>query len=229
MAERILIVEDEPEVRAGLRTVLETEGYVVDEASDGRSGLELALERGPSLLLLDLNIPELDGFGVCRELRKRGATTPVLLLTARTDEIDKVLGFELGADDYVTKPFGVRELIARIRALIRRSIAPTDPQAEDTLCFGEVTVDLRRLSVARGEESFELYHYEAEILRHLVAHEGKAVSRSQLLDAVWGEDSFPTTRTVDFHVCNLRKKVEQDTSRPVHLQTVHGVGYRFVR
>ncbi len=227
MTQRILIVEDEPDMRRGLRTVLEAEGFGVVEAEDGREALERVTEELPDLVVLDLMIPELDGFAVCRELRAQGHTTPVLILSARGSEVDKVLGFELGADDYVTKPFNLRELVARIRALLRRA-GPSREDAE-VWRFGDVVVNLRRLQIDRGGEQFELYHYEAEILRYLLRHEGQVVSRAEVLREVWGDDSFPTTRTVDFHVCNLRKKLERDSSKPAHLLTAHGVGYRLVR
>ncbi len=227
MTQRILIVEDEPDMRRGLRTVLEAEGFGVIEAQDGREALERVTEDLPDLVVLDLMIPELDGFAVCRELRAQGHTTPVLILSARGSEVDKVLGFELGADDYVTKPFNLRELIARVRALLRRA-GPSREDAE-VWRFGDVVVNLRRLQIDRGGERFELYHYEAEILRYLLRNEGQVVSRAEILREVWGDDSFPTTRTVDFHVCNLRKKLERDSSKPVHLVTAHGVGYRLVR
>jgi len=227
VTQRILIVEDEPDMRRGLRTVLEAEGFGVVEAEDGREALERVTEELPDLVVLDLMIPELDGFAVCRELRAQGHTTPVLILSARGSEVDKVLGFELGADDYVTKPFNLRELVARIRALLRRA-GPSREDAE-VWRFGDVVVNLRRLQIDRGGEQFELYHYEAEILRYLLRHEGQVVSRAEVLREVWGDDSFPTTRTVDFHVCNLRKKLERDSSKPAHLLTAHGVGYRLVR
>jgi DNA-binding response OmpR family regulator len=222
---RILVVEDDPDLRRGLRKVFETEGFAVEEAADGPAGLAAALAGRPQLVILDIAIPGLDGFGVCRELRSRGAAMPVLILTARAGDVDKVLGFELGADDYVVKPFSVVELVARVKALLRRLA----PAAGERCRFGDVEVDFRTYKIQRPGKTAELYHYEAEILKALVQREGQIVHRNELLDAVWGKDSYPTARTVDFHVCNLRKKVEADPSRPRHIVTVHGVGYRFVR
>lgn len=227
MAKKILVVDDEPDVRRGLRTVLEAEGFLVLEAEDGPSGLEMGLSDKPDALILDLMIPRLDGYGVCRELRARGSTLPVLILSARSGELDKVLGFELGADDYLTKPFSIRELVARLRALIRRA-APPDEEVPE-LAFGEVLVDLRRYKACRGGRGVDLFHFEVELLKLLAGREGQPVSRAEILEKVWGEDSYPTTRTVDFHICNLRKKLEDDPARPRHLLTVHGVGYRFVK
>lgn len=186
----------------------------------------VASER-PRLVVLDLMIPGVDGLGVCREIRARGLKIPILILTAKSGEIDKVLGFELGADDYVTKPFSVLELIARVKALLRR--AEPQPGETNVLDLGDARVDLERYEVTRNGEITELYHYEAEILRLLVRREGRIVARDEILDKVWGEDSFPTARTIDFHVCNLRKKVEVDPRKPRHSLTAHGVGYRFVR
>jgi len=227
MRGRILIVEDEPDVRKGLRTVLEAEGFQVVEAADGTAGLEKAAAERPDLVILDLMIPGLDGFEVARGIRARGLTAPILILTARSSEVDKVLGFELGADDYVTKPFNVRELVARIRALLRRA-APR-PEAPERERIGEAVVDWKRLVVERGKKSFELYHYEAEILKLLLRRAGEVVSRNEILEQVWGADAYPTTRTVDYHVCNLRKKLERDAAHPEHVQTAHGAGYRLVR
>ena len=224
---KILIIEDEPDVREGLRKVFETEGFEVEECDNGDAGLARAGDGNPHLVILDLMIPGRDGLEVCRELRARGLTVPVLILTARSGEVEKILGFELGADDYVTKPFSVLELLARVKALLRR--AGVETGGPERFEFGDVEVDLKRYKITRAGKTVELYHYEAEILRILVLNEGDVVPRSRILDRVWGEDSFPTTRTVDFHICNLRKKIEEDAARPRHILTVHGVGYRFVR
>jgi len=222
----ILIVEDEPDVRAGLRQILETEGFAVLEASDGEAGLAVLESAQPDLLILDLMVPVLDGFQVCREVRSRGRLLPILILTARSSEVDKVLGFELGADDYVTKPFGVRELVARVRALLRRG-GPR-PGPNDRHVLGEAVIDFKRACVEVRGEKAELYHFELEILKLLVAREGEVVSRAEILNAVWGDEAFPTTRTVDFHIHNLRKKIEAEPSRPKHILTVHGIGYRLL-
>jgi DNA-binding response OmpR family regulator len=171
-------------------------------------------------------VPVLDGFQVCREVRSRGRLLPILILTARSSEVDKVLGFELGADDYVTKPFGVRELVARVRALLRRG-GPR-PGPNDRHVLGEAVIDFKRACVEVRGEKAELYHFELEILKLLVAREGEVVSRAEILNAVWGDEAFPTTRTVDFHIHNLRKKIEAEPSRPKHILTVHGIGYRLL-
>ena len=224
---RILLIEDEPDVRRGLRTLLEAEGFQIDEAADGDAGLAAARATPPDLVLLDVMMPGLDGFAVCRELRAGGARFPILILTARASELDKVLGLELGADDYVTKPFAVRELLARVRALLRRlDLAPGGGAVER---IGEATVDLNRAQVTRGEAVAELFHYEMEILKLLLAHRGEVVARAEILREVWGLDELPTTRTVDFHIGNLRKKIEAEPGQPEWIQTVHGVGYRLVR
>ena len=225
---RILVVEDEPDVRLGLRTLFEAEGMQVAEAEDGLKGLDLASSERPDLIVLDLMIPVVDGFEVCRQLRARGSVTPILILTARATEVDKVLGLELGADDYVTKPFAVRELLARVKALLRRSRIRPDTPAR--IQIGSTRIDLERQRAHREDgEVAELYHYELEILRLLLERRGEVVSRREILDAVWGENAFPTTRTVDYHVCNLRKKIEPDPAKPAFLLTAHGVGYRLTK
>ena len=221
---RILLIEDEPDVRHGLRKIFDAEGFMVEEAPSGELGLARVIEDAPDLILLDLMLPGLDGFQVCRELRAQGKITPVLVLTARSSEVDKVLGFELGADDYVTKPFGVAELVARVRALLRR--AETRPGEPGQVVIGNVRVDLKKYKIEANGELMELYHYEAVILKLLIRREGEVILREEILDTVWGRQS-PTTRTVDFHICNLRKKIEVDPAKPRHILTVHGLGYRF--
>ena len=227
MPPTVLIIEDEPDVRRGLRTILSAEGFEVDEATNGRDGLECLRASPPDLAIVDLMIPGIDGYQVCREARASGLRVPILILSARSTEVDKVLGFELGADDYVTKPFGVRELLCRVKALLRRG-GGGGIETTDVLRLGEATIDLERADVLRSGERHELFHFELEILKVLSRRAGKVVPRSELLDEVWGRDSYPTTRTVDFHVCNLRKKIESDASKPRFLQTAHGVGYRLV-
>jgi len=225
---RILLIEDEPDVRHGLRTVFEAEGHDVVEAPDGPSGLDAAGRERPDLIVLDLMIPGLEGFEVCRRLRAGGSVVPVLILTARSAELDKVLGLELGADDYVTKPFGVRELLARVRALLRRSRLRAG--TGDRVRLGEVEIDLARCRATHpGGAVHELFHFELEILKLLLDREGEVVPRREILGRVWGEDAFPTQRTVDYHVCNLRKKIERDPAEPAFLRTAHGIGYRLQR
>lgn len=223
----ILLIEDEPDVRTGLRTVFEREGHRVLEAASGPEGLDCVAGERPDLILLDLMIPGLDGFEVCREIRASGVVTPILILTARASEVDKVLGLELGADDYVTKPFSVRELLARVRALLRRS--RLKPDMPETVTIGAARVDLAQCRVTSPDgERRELFHYELEILKLLLERRGEVVPRQDILDSVWGDNAFPTTRTVDYHVCNLRKKIERDPAAPACLLTAHGVGYRLI-
>jgi DNA-binding response OmpR family regulator len=222
---RILVVDDEPQMVRGLVDNLRFEGYQTLAAADGREALALAAAEAPDLILLDVMMPGMSGWDVCRELRARGLTMPVIMLTARGEEADRVQGLELGADDYVTKPFGLRELLARIRAVLRR---PGPRQALETYAFGDVRLQLRaRLAFKAGRE-VKLTRKEFDLLRYLVEARGEVVTRDRLLDEVWGYEHFPTTRTVDTHVLRLRQKFEDDPERPRHIVTVHGQGYRFV-
>ncbi len=223
---RILIVEDDPAIRQGLADSLAAAGHEVQSAADGEKGFQMARREGIDLVVLDLMLPRKSGEDVCRDLRLAGVRTPVLMLTAKKEEMDKVLGLELGADDYVTKPFSLRELHARIRAILRRG-APAPPAVE-TLAFGSVTVDFRRQEAARGGVPVRLSVKEFAILKFLAAHEGEVVGRAQLLDEVWGYNAFPTTRTVDNYLLSLRKKLEDDPAAPRHFLTVHTAGYKFV-
>jgi DNA-binding response OmpR family regulator len=223
---RILVIEDETDLREGLQHNLEHEGYAVDTAADGREGLRKALTGDHSLILLDLMLPGLDGLEVLRRLRSEGRPTAVIVLSARGQDRDKVAGLELGADDYLTKPFGLAELTARIRAVMRRSQAKLASQGA-VMNFRGLTVDFRRFTVIRNGEEHQLSRYEAEILRALIDRRGEVVSRQDLLRHVWGYVHLPTTRTVDNHIARLRKKVEDDVENPRHVVTVHGLGYRF--
>jgi DNA-binding response OmpR family regulator len=223
---RILVVEDDPSVLRGLADNLRFEGYEVLTAADGETALRLTRERQPDLVVLDLMLPKLSGYEVCRKVRDEGRATPILMLTARSDECDRVLGLDLGADDYVTKPFSVRELLARVRALLRRA-QPARPMP-DELRFGDVVIDFRRYEARKGGRALELTRKEFGVLRSLAARLGEVVTRDELLNEVWGYDKFPTTRTVDNHLASLRAKLEADTTAPQHLQTVHGVGYKLV-
>ena len=222
---RILIVDDEPEMVRGLEDNLRFEGYQTLSARDGRRGLELATTEAPDLVLLDVMMPGMSGWDVCREIRRRGLDIPVIMLTARGEEADRVQGLELGADDYVSKPFGLRELLARIRAVLRR---PGPRQKFEEFAFGDVRIQLRGRRVFRGGEEVRLTRKEFDLLRYLVEHQGEVVTRDRLLDEVWGYEHFPTTRTVDTHVLRLRQKFERDPERPRHIVTAHGQGYRFV-
>jgi DNA-binding response OmpR family regulator len=222
----VLAVEDDPAILRGLSDNLRFEGYEVVTASDGETGYKLQAEKKPDLILLDLMLPRMSGLEFCRKLRAEGNQTPILMLTARSEEPDRILGLDLGADDYVTKPFSVRELMARVRALLRRSY----PEAElpDELSFGDIAIDFRRYEARRRGEPLEMTRKEFAILRFLASRSGEVVSREDLLNEVWGYESYPTSRTVDNHVAGLRAKLERDSSQPEHIKTVHGVGYKFV-
>jgi two-component system alkaline phosphatase synthesis response regulator PhoP len=220
----ILIVDDEPEMVRGLTDNLRFEGYRTLSATSGRDGLALALREVPDLVLLDVMMPEMSGWDVCRELRRRGVDVPVIMLTARGEEVDRVLGLELGADDYVTKPFSLRELLARVRAVLRR---PGPRQKFEEFAFGEVRLQLRGRQAFRAGREVRLTRKEFDLLRYLVEHRGEVLTRDRLLEEVWGYERFPTTRTVDAHVLRLRQKFEPDPEHPVYILTVHGQGYRF--
>jgi DNA-binding response OmpR family regulator len=222
---RILIVDDEPEMLRGLEDNLQFEGYQTVTAGDGKKGLALALSEAPDLILLDVMMPGMSGWDLCRELRHRGLDVPVIMLTARGEEVDRVLGLELGADDYVTKPFSLRELMARIRAVLRR---PGPRQKFEEFAFGSVRVHLRARQAFKGGHEVRLTRKEFDLLRYLVEHPGEVITRDRLLDEVWGYERFPTTRTVDTHILRLRQKFEDDPERPAHILTAHGQGYRFV-
>ena len=230
-AARILIVEDEKPLRMALADALAAEGFTVLEAADGAAGLELALKEDPDAILLDLMLPKKDGFSVLRELREDRLTTPVLILSARGEEWDRIHGFEYGADDYLTKPYSSRELILRLRAVLQRAAGATPGIDRDAgkARFGEVTVDFAGYTLTRGDQRFGLSRRELDLLRYLLDHAGEAVERERILDEVWGKDAFPTTRTIDTHVRRLRTKIEADPEAPRHLLTVHGVGYKLVR
>ena len=227
MAERILIVEDDPAIVMGLEDLLVGEGYLVDVAREGNQAIELYRNRKPDLIVLDIMIPEISGYEVCRQIRKRDAATPILMLTAKGQEPDKVAGLELGADDYVVKPFGVSELLARIRALLRRSRVREMKQCEE-LWFGDVRIDPQKLEGTKKGRTFALTARELRLLDLFNSHPGRVLDRSEILDEIWGLRYEGTTRTLDQHIANLRKKIEDDPGRPRYILTVHGVGYRFV-
>ena len=226
---KILIVEDEPQMRMGLRDNLEFEGYTVDTAEDGRVGLEKILENPYDLILLDVMMPHLSGFDVCKKAREKGIRTPVIMLTAKGEEIDKVLGLELGADDYITKPFSLRELLARIKAVLRRAgEAGNAPEASGEVTIGNLTVDFSTYDAYMDERAEPMSHKEFELLKYLWQHQGQTVSREELLNEAWGYEEFPTTRTVDNFILKLRKRIESDPARPRFILTVHGIGYKLV-
>ena len=228
---RILIVEDEAPLRLALADALRAEGHAVLEAADGEAGLALALREAPDLVLLDLMLPRQDGFSVLRALRKDRLDAAVIILSARGEEWDRVQGFEYGADDYVVKPFSLRELLLRVSAVAARKEGgvPGLDLAGGKVRLGDAVVDFAAYSVERCGRREGLSRRELDLLKYLLANEGRALDRNTLLNEVWGGDEYPTTRTVDMHVFKLRRKVEADPERPRHILTVHGVGYRFSR
>jgi two-component system alkaline phosphatase synthesis response regulator PhoP len=223
---KILVVEDEPNMVVGLRDNFEFEGYEVITARDGVEGLQLALEESPDLVVLDVMMPRMSGLEVCKQLRAQRASIPIIMLTARGQEVDKVVGLELGADDYVTKPFSIRELLARVKAVLRRTSVL--PKELDQHTFGDVEVDLRRCRVLRSGKALDVSSKEFELLKYFICHVGETLSRHQLLEDVWGYEHYPTTRTVDTHLVRLRQKLEPNPEQPQYFLTVHGTGYRFV-
>ncbi|HEX7959449.1 MAG TPA: response regulator transcription factor [Terriglobales bacterium] len=223
---KILIVEDEPNMVAGLRDNFEFEGYEVLSAYNGVEGLERALAESPDLVVLDVMMPKMSGLDVCKQLKAKRPSIPIIMLTARGQEVDKVVGLELGADDYVTKPFSIRELIARVKAVLRRS--RTLPKEHDRYLFGDADVNLHTCQVTRGGRDIELSAMEFELLKYFISHAGEVLTRDRLLEEVWGYDSYPSTRTVDAHLVRLRQKLEPDPEQPHFFLTVHGMGYRFV-
>lgn len=225
---RILLVEDEEGLILTLGDRLRSEGFEVATAADGESGYAEALGKPFDLLILDLMLPKKNGYDLCRDLRQRGIMTPVLMLTAKGETIDKVLGLKLGADDYLTKPFEMAELLARVEALLRRSGASNgQPGATDAFRFGEVAVDFRRAEVMKRNEPIDLSAMEFKLLQFLIENRGRVHSRDHLLDEVWGYDAMPSTRTVDVHIAWLRQKLEENPKHPIFIQTVHGMGYKF--
>jgi two-component system alkaline phosphatase synthesis response regulator PhoP len=223
---KILIIEDEPDMVLGLKDNFEFEGYEVATASDGASGLERARTVKPDLVILDIMLPTLSGLEVCKTLRGEGFQAPIIMLTARGQEIDKVVGLELGADDYVTKPFSIRELLARVRAILRRTEGTKKRLSRYT--FADVELDFEAYKAKRGGEPLELSPREFELLRYLIERKGETVSRDRLLEDVWGYESYPSTRTVDTHIAKLRAKIGDSGSEPSHILTIHGVGYKFI-
>jgi DNA-binding response OmpR family regulator len=222
----VLIVEDDAAILRGLKDSLRFEGYETLTATDGESGYRLASERKPALLILDLMLPKMSGLEICRRLREDGFAGKILMLTARSEETDCVLGLDLGADDYVTKPFSIRELLARVRALTRQFERSEAPSLPDEIRFDDVMVDFRRFEAFREGAPVELTRKEFGLLRVLAGKPGEPVTREDLLTSVWGYDNFPTTRTVDTHIASLRAKLEEHPAEPRRLITVHGVGYK---
>ncbi|MCD9187686.1 MAG: response regulator transcription factor [Pyrinomonadaceae bacterium] len=224
---KVLLVEDEAGLVLTLTDRLQAEGFEVSSATDGARGFELALSENFDLIILDVMLPKKNGYDICRDLRQKSINTPILMLTAKGETIDKVLGLKLGADDYLTKPFEVIELLARIEALLRRSPVQNQNNSAETFRFGEVAVDFKRAEVVRNNEVVELSAMEFKLLQFLIENRGNVHSRDKLLDEVWGYDAMPSTRTVDVHVAWLRQKLEENPKHPQFIHTVHGFGYKF--
>lgn len=224
---KILIVEDEPSMRLGLKDNLEFESYEVDLASDGEEGLNKILNNKYHLIILDVMMPKISGFDVCKTARKKGIETPIILLTAKGEEIDKVLGLELGADDYITKPFGLRELLARVKAILRR-VDISDDKSE-LIKIGKIDISFSTYNAFEDGTPVHLSHKEFEILNYLWKNKNKTVSRDSLLNEIWGYDESPTTRTVDNFILKLRQKIELDANNPKMILTVHGIGYKLIQ
>ena len=222
---RILVVEDDRAVQRALIRLFQSEDYVVEVTQDGQSALQSFRRSTPSAVVLDLRLPELSGNDVCREIKKEAPLVPVIVLSAKTDVADKVLLLELGADDYVTKPFSPRELLARVRAAVRRT---SRLEGAEVFAFGNVSVDFAKMELTRRGEPVPMTAQEFRVLKFFTEHPGRVISRAELLNQVWGYQHYPSTRTVDNHVWKLRLKLEDDPGKPVHFQTIHGAGYKFV-
>lgn len=225
---KILLVEDEKGLIITLTDRLTSEGFDVVSAVDGKQGFDLAASESFDLIILDVMLPKKNGYDVCRDLRQKGVSTPILMLTAKGETIDKVLGLKLGADDYLTKPFEVIELLARVEALLRRSPAQMETAVNGAFRFGDIGIDFKKAEVTRNNQPVELSAMEFRLLQFFIENRGTVHSRDDLLDAVWGYDAMPTTRTVDVHVAWLRQKLEENPRHPQFIQTVHGMGYKFV-
>jgi len=222
---KILIIEDHADMANGLEINLKKEGYRILKAATGEEGLKSAIRDCPDLIILDIMLPGISGLDVCRELRNKSIQTPIIMLTAKSDELDRVVGLELGADDYITKPFGIRELLARVRVRLRRQPPQTDlPRYR----FGDVEIDFEKYRATLRNKPLDLSHREFHIMRLLIRNRGEVVTRDRLLDEVWGYDDYPTTRTVDTHILKLRKKVEEDPANPKYIVSVYGGGYKFL-
>lgn len=227
MKEKILIIEDEEDLVKGLKLNLAGEGYDVAWAYDGQEGIRKALEERPDLIILDIMLPKMDGLEVCREIRQKNMNIPIIMLTAKGEEVDKVVGLEVGADDYITKPFSIRELLARLKAHLRREKREVK-KIPEAYSFGDVEVDFSHFKVRRKGKEVDLTSLEVEILNYFVSHRGEVVTREALLDKIWGYERFPTTRTIDNHILKLRKKIEEDPAHPKYIFSVYGAGYRFM-
>ncbi len=227
-AEKILLIEDEPGLVMTIRDRLEEERYEVEVAVDGESGYEKALTSSHDLIILDLMLPKKGGLDICRDLRQKGVQTPILMLTAKGQVIDKVLGLKLGADDYMQKPFEMMELLARVEVQLRKKNRKQEKNEVGEYAFANVTMDFKKMLIKKEEEEISLSAKEFQLLKFLVENEGGILTRDQLLNEVWGYDALPSTRTVDVHIAWLRQKLEEDSRYPKHILTVHGFGYKFV-
>jgi len=228
MNKKILIIEDEEPIRIALEDDFRLENYDVTIASDGIEGLSKASDPGIDLIILDIMLPGMSGFEVCKKLRSQGVRTPIIMLTAKGQEIDRVLGLEIGADDYITKPFSPRELQARVKAVLRRMEPETDDKADKMFQSGGLEVDFRQYVCRKNDKEVNLTVHEFELLKYLIRNRGQVINRDELLDGVWGKDVFVTPHTIDTHIANLRKKIEDDPSRPRLVISIRGVGYKFV-
>lgn len=224
--ERILVVEDDHAVQKALKRLFETEGFEIEISGDGKAGLEAFRKATPSVVVLDLRLPMMSGRDVCREIKQQAPSIPVIVLSAASDVSDKVLLLELGADDYVTKPFSPRELLARVRAALRRTV---HKETGDLVAFDGISIDFTKMEVTRNGEPVVLTAQEFKTLKFLVQNAERVITRDELLNEVWGYQNYPTTRTVDNHILKLRQKLERDPGNPTHFRTVHGMGYKFVR
>lgn len=227
MPKKILIIEDDPGILLSLKDEFESEGYTVSTAEDGEKGLEIPKQQRPDLIILDIMLPVLDGYEVCKKLRMKGDTTPIIMLTVKDKEIDRVLGLELGADDYVTKPFSLRELMARVKAVLRR----TEERAKDltTYSFAQVELDFKKYEAKKKGKKLDLTPLEFQMMKLFIQKKEQVLSRDYFLDKVWGEDNtYVSFRTVDSHIANIRKKIEDDPSNPKHIISIRGVGYKFI-
>ena len=223
--DRILVVEDDRAVQKALRRLFESEGYAVESAFDGVAGLGAFRSSPPSAVVLDLRLPKMSGQDVCRQIKDRAPSLPIIVLSATSDVVDKVLLLEMGADDYVTKPFSPRELLARVRAAVRRSARQPSDTAQG---FGDVSVDFAKMEVIRAGQPVSMTAQEFKVLKFLMENAERVVSREELLNEVWGYQNYPSTRTVDNHILKLRQKLEKDPAQPIHFRTMHGAGYKFV-
>lgn len=224
---KILIAEDDHYIQEGLQTLLEREGYQVILAADGREAFEFFQSESPDFLILDIMMPGMDGYSVCREVRKVNQTIPVIFLSAKAEEIDRVVGLELGADDYIVKPFGIHEVIARIRTVTRRCLGLSKAFSNHEFRLGDLTVSPSELRAQRNEQQIELSLRDVKILRLLFEHQGKVVDRDTISNECWGHDYLPSSRTLDQHISKLRKRIENDPQNPKIISTVHGIGYRY--